>query len=71
MNRIQAFIGHELLWENTAIFGSKYELLGGNEVLATLDMDSWGSDATAEAAEGYVTIESRGFFGKTYHILQG
>lgn len=71
MNLIQAFIGQELLWENTALFASRYELVGGNEVLATLDMDSWGSDATAEAAEGSVTIEGRGFFGTTYHILQG
>ncbi len=71
MNRIQTFIGQELFWERTTILVSKYELLGGNEVLATLDIDSWGSDATAEAAEGYVTIESRGFFEKTYHILQG
>lgn len=71
MNQIQAFIGQELLWENTALFASKYELVGGNEVLATLDIDSWGSGATAEAAEGKVTIEARGFFGKTYHILQG
>ena len=71
MNTIRAYIGQELFWENTAIFASKYELVASNEVLATLDMDSLGSNATAEAAEGSVTIESRGFFGATYHILQG
>ncbi len=71
MNSIQAFIGQEMFWENTAIFASKYQLVSNNEVLATLDIDGWGSDATAEAAEGSVTIESRGFFGTTYHILQG
>ena len=71
MNQIQPFIGQELLWQNTAVFASQYELIGGNEVLATLDIDGWGSNATAEAAEGPTTIESRGFFGKTYHILQG
>ncbi len=71
MNQIQAFIGQEMFWQNTAIFASKYELVGGNEVVATLDMDGWGSNATAEVAEGYVTIESRGFFNKTYHISLG
>ncbi len=70
MNQIQAYIGQEMFWVNTAIFASKYELIGGNEVVATLDMDGWGSNATAEAAEGFVTIESRGFFNKTYHISQ-
>ena len=71
MNPIQAFIGQEMFWENTALFASKYELVANNEVLATLDVGNWGNDATAEAAEGSVTIESRGFFGKTYHILSG
>ena len=46
-------------------------LLGGGEVLATLDVAGFGSDATAQAAEGSLTIEKRGFFNTTYHISNG
>ncbi len=70
MNSLRMFIGQEMYWENTAIFSSKYQLVAGNELLATLDVDSWGKDATAEVAEGVTTIQGEGFFSTTYHIYQ-
>ncbi len=70
MNQLQTFIGQEMFWEKTAIFGSKYQLVTSEEVLATLDMGAWGKDATAQAAEGRLSIESRGFFSTSYHIHQ-
>ena len=71
MNQLRMFIEQEIYWEKTAIFASKYQLIAGNELLATLDVASWGKDATAEAAEGVVTIQSEGFFSTTYHIYGG
>ncbi len=71
MNSLRMFINQEIYWENTAIFASKYQLIAGSELLATLDVASWGKDATAEAAEGVVTIQSEGFFSTTYHIYGG
>jgi len=71
MNQLRMFIGQEMYWENTAIFSSKYQLVANNELLATLNVDSWGKDATAEAAEGVTTIQGEGFFSTTYHIYQG
>jgi hypothetical protein len=71
MNQLRMFLNSEIYWENTAIFASKYQLVAGNEVLATLDVASWGRDATAEAAEGVVSIQSEGFFSTTYHIYAG
>jgi hypothetical protein len=70
MNQLQAFLGQEMFWEKTAIFGSNYQLVTSDEVLATLDMDAWGKGATAQAAEGSVSIESRGFLSTSYHIHQ-
>jgi hypothetical protein len=70
MNQLQAFIGQEMFWEKTAIFGSKYQLVTSDEVLAMLDMDAWGRNATAQTAEGSVSIESRGFMNTSYHIHQ-
>ena len=71
MKQVQAFIGQEMFWENTAFFSTKYELAVGDEVLAKLDIDVFGSDAAAESAEGSITIENRGFFSTTYHISSG
>lgn len=71
MNLLRMFLGQEIYWENTAIFASKYQLVAGNELLATLDVASWGKDATAEAAEGVTTIQGEGFFNPTYHVYQG
>lgn len=71
MNRLRAFIGQEMFWESTAFFTTKYELVVGDEVLATLNIDIFGSDATAQAAEGSITIENRGLLSTTYHISNG
>jgi hypothetical protein len=68
MNQLQKFIGQEMVWEKTAIFGSQYQLVTNNEVLATLDIEGWGKDATAQSAEGSVAIQCRGFLNVSYHI---
>src|SRR5436190_5108975 len=68
MNQLQRFIGQEMFWEKTGFFGSNYQLVTANEMLATLDMGGWGQNATAQSADGGIAIQSQGFFNRSYHI---
>src|ERR1051326_1026365 len=68
MQQLQAFIGQEIVWEKTALFGSQYQLVANDDVLATLDINGFGSDARAQSAEGSILIQRRGFFNVTYHM---
>ena len=67
-NAIRDAVGQEITWVPTATFKDRYDLTAGNLVFATLDMSSWGSGAKAGAAEGELTIHTRGLSQRTIEI---
>ncbi len=62
MNTIRELVGQELAWVPTEESTSRYTLLAGEVVLATLEMSDRTATARAEAAEGSFTIKREGSF---------
>ena len=63
MKRIVDLIGHELEWRQPHASKRSFELVAGDESLATLEFRSvFGSLATAEGADGAWTFKRVGFF---------
>jgi hypothetical protein len=68
MYQLQRYIGYEIFWESASFFGSTYQLVAANQVLATLAFDFWGNSAIATAPEGAFSIERQGIFNHRYHV---
>ena len=63
MDKIVSSIGLPLDWQQPNLFKMEYELKSGDSLLATLRFrSSWGTFATAEAADGCWTFKRVGFW---------
>src|SRR5690242_15540883 len=66
---LNQLIGQPLTWIPTATFKTRYSLVtADNMTLATLDMSSWRSKATAEIPEGSLFIRAEGWSGRKVAI---
>src|SRR5262245_26243075 len=63
MKRIKELVGHELKWSQPSAMRREFELLNGEEVVATLKFRSlFGTHAIAQTADGEWTFKRVGFW---------
>ena len=58
------FVGQPLTWIHTALLKASYDLVApDNATIATLDMSSWSTKATARVPEGTLFLRKEGWTG--------
>lgn len=71
MPSLRDYIGQEMTWVPTATFKSRFDLVVGDTILASLDMSDWTSKATATVPEGMLMLQLEGFARRNASIYVG
>ena len=68
---LNEFIGQEMLWQPTAAMKARYELVAGNQMVASFDMSNWGSSSIAQTPDGIFSIKRDGVFKPRVNVRAG